>query len=69
MAAGAFVTMNYWSNGPLMRCSCVIPAALFLLMSFVFFCDYELWIKRPFDTLFLCYSRCTVSADEFCILL
>ena len=52
-----------------MRCSCVIPAALFLLMSFALFCDYELWVKRPFDALFLCYSRCTVSTDEFCILL
>ena len=52
-----------------MRCSCVILAALFLLMSFAFLCDYELWVKRPFDALFLCYSRCTVSTDEFCILL
>ena len=29
-----------------MRCSCVILAALFLLMSFAFFCDYFHWIAN-----------------------
>ena len=61
MAAAVFRrAMNYGYSAVLV---------LFPLPCFVFFCDYELWVKRPFDALFLCYSRCTVSTDEFCILL